>query len=416
MNIKKMSRKIFVLSTVCLVNSCLLFAQNNTSSPLTIFGIGEVEYRDFGSTAGLGNAGIGLKSRNFLNRRNPAGLSGTDTLAFIFDISTAVKMSRFSTVSSNSRSANFNFKNLAAGFRISKRWATGIGLSPYSNVGYSIAMQQQIEGTDEIFNTLYSGNGGVNRFYWGNSVELFRGFSVGATASYFFGTVTHTDQARTLSVEETMTANKFYFDFGVQYSHLFKQHTYVTVGGVYGYQSNFNLYRHRIVSYNTDWKEETVPDKKMKLPESYGVGFSVRRNKRDYEWLFAADYYRQNWSVNTDRLIGIAYSDSRMYNAGFQLIPNTKRPENYLQIMRYQVGACYNESYMTINGYPLKDYSVSAGVGLPFFISRSSSYVNVAVTVGQSGTRHRGGITENYVLLSVNLSLMEAWFAKQKLD
>jgi hypothetical protein len=189
------------------------------------------------------------------------------------------------------------------------------------------------------------------------------------------------------------------------------------VGGVYGYRSDFNLYRHRTIAYGgTPVKEEVVADKKMSLPESFGAGFSFRRNQRNHEWMFAADYYQQNWSVNTERLRGIVFSDSKTYNAGFQLIPNTKRPENYLQIVRYQLGASYNESYMTINGYPLKDYSVSAGIGLPFFLNRATSYVNLAFTMGQSGTGRRGGITERYMLFSVNLSLMESWFAKQKYE
>ncbi|MDR1865035.1 MAG: hypothetical protein LBR08_05615 [Bacteroidales bacterium] len=409
------SRRIAILLAVLLAAGISLFAQNSTSSPLSIFGIGEIESRDFGSTTGFGNAGIGMKSVNFLNRRNPAGLSGIDTLVFIFDISTAVKSSVFSTSAMDKQAVDFNFKNLSAGFRISKRWTTGVGLSPYTNVGYSISQMQQVEGTPETFNTVFSGEGGVNKVYWGNAVEVVRGLSLGLTASYFFGTITHNETARSILITETMTANKLYLDFGAQYSLPIEKHTLLTVGGVYGYKSNFDLYRRRTVAYyNVLGKDEALADKRMYLPESFGVGFSVWRHKKDHEWLFAADYYRQNWSVNSDRLRGLVFSDSQTYNAGLQFVPNSRRPSNYLQVIRYQAGVSYSESYLSINGYPVKDYSVSFGLGLPF--SRTRSYVNVAVNAGQSGTGHRGGITENYVLFSVNLSLIELWFAKQKFE
>ncbi|MDR0714818.1 MAG: hypothetical protein LBF89_11270 [Bacteroidales bacterium] len=409
-------RKMLALGAVCCTSLCLM-AQNSTSSPFSIFGIGEIESRDFGVSTGMGNATIGLRSRNLLNHRNPAGLGGIDTLKFIFDFSGSVKFSDFTTSALHERATNFNFKNLAVGFRVTRRWTVSVGLSPYTNVGYSISKPELIEGSLDRFNVIYTGDGGVNRFYWSNSMELFKGLTAGVSASYYFGTVTHTETAPSIVISETMTANKINLDFGMQYSHLFQQHTRVTVGGVYSYKSDFKLYRSQMIANQSSGyilKEEKIPDKKMFLPESYGAGFSVWRNKNNAEWLFSADCYRQNWSVNNERLRGIVYTNSRMYNAGVQFTPNTKRPSGYMEIIRYQIGACYNESYMAINGRQMKDYSVSVGVGLPFF--RGLSYVNVAAVIGQSATGYRGGIKENYALLSVNLSLIESWFKKAKYD
>jgi hypothetical protein len=407
---------VFVLGTFCSFGFSLM-AQNSTSSPLSIFGIGEIEFRDFGVSSGIGNASIGLRTRNFLNHRNPAGLGGIDTLKFIFDFSGSVKFSTFSTSVARERATNFNFKNLAAGFRVTKRWTVSVGLSPYTNVGYNISKPQEIEGSFDRFEAIYTGDGGINKFYWNNSVELLKGLTAGISASYYFGTITRNEAAQSIVISETMTANRIDFDFGMQYSRLFQQHTRVTVGSVYGYKSDFKLYQHQTVSNRNSGyllKDEKVPDKKSFLPESYGVGFSVWRNKNNAEWLFSADYYQQNWSVNKERLRGIAYADSRMYSAGIQLTPNTKRPGGYMEIIRYQAGVCYNESYMAINGHQLKDYSVSAGVGLPFF--RGMSYVNVSAIFGQSATGFRGGIKENYALLSISLSLIESWFKKAKYD
>ena len=381
-------------------------AQNSTSSAFSFFGIGEIETRDFGRTIGMGNVGIGFQSENFLNRRNPAGLSGIDTLRFILDVSAAIKFSEFRTLSRKERANNFTFKNLAAGVRLSKRWTSSVGLSPYSNVGYNVYKSDE--------NTNFTGNGGINKFYWANAFELFRGFSIGVTSSYHFGNYVHNKDMDMFSIRETYNVNQIYFDFGVQYSHWFGRHTNITVGGVYGYESKMSIQQTEVNTSNVGViRNKRKPDDVSYIPESYGFGFSVLRNKKAAEWIFAADYRYQNWSVDRSRHKILAYNDSRTYNVGLQLTPNKYRAEKYIQAMRYQLGACYNQSYLMVNGYQLDDYSVSLGVSFPF---RNLSYVTVAVNVGESGTGKRGGITERYALLSVNLSLIERWFAKNQWD
>ena len=387
-------------------------AQNSTSSPLSIFGIGEIEIRDFGRTVGMGNVGIGLQSQNFLNRRNPAALSGIDTLRFVLDVSAAVKFSEFRTKANKQQSIDFNFKNLAVGVRASKRWTSSVGLGPYSNVGY------HLKDPDDFLDTDFSGNGGVNKFYWANAYELFRGFSLGATSSYIFGNITQKEETDVISIKETRSINKIYFDFGAQYSHWFGKYTNITVGGIYGYKSDMAIQQTITITSNTGTdRNQRMPDLKSHVPESYGAGFSILRNKKNAEWVLAADYQYRNWSVDRTRHKTLSYTDSHIYSVGLQLAPYKGRAEYVRQLVLFQIGACYNQSYLKVNGYQLKDYSVSLGVGLPFVNqTRVLSYVNIAAIVGESGTGQRGGINERYILLSVNLSLIERWFAKYRWD
>jgi hypothetical protein len=394
-------------------------AQNSTSSPFSIFGIGEIETRDFGRTTGMGNVGIGCKSPNFLNRHNPAGLSGIDTLRFVLDVSVAVKLSEFITSGQNGRTTDFNFKNLAVGLRLSKRWTSSVGLSPYSNVGYQMTDREQQQGGEGYTSVHFSGNGGINKFYWAHAIELFRGFSIGVTSSYLFGNFTQNIETNIFSINNTFNVNKLYFDFGMQYSHWFQKHTNITVGGVYGYQSKMSVQQTQMISsYGMIERNQRLPDRKSFVPESYGAGFSIFRNKNSSEWIFAADYHLQKWSVDGLRHKSLKYTDSHLYSVGMQLTPNNKTPENFLQFMRYQLGASYNQSYLKVNGHQSEDYSVSLGVGLPFrvYLQPALNYVNISVTVGESGTGQRGGITERYVLFTVNLSLIEAWRKKYQYD
>ena len=406
----------FILSFLLLLPD--VQAQNSTSSPFSVFGIGEIEIRDFGRTTGMGSIGIGYQSVNFLNRRNPAGLTGIDTLRFILDVSAGMKLSEFSTLARKGRTIDFTFKSLAIGVRLSKKWTTSMGLSPFSNVGYQQKRQQQIPGTTEFAEDVYSGSGGVNSFYWANAYELFRGFSLGVTSSYLFGNFSHTAEEDIITIKNTYQISKFNFDFGAQYSHKFGGHTQITVGGVYSYESKMSIGHKRMISsgYSIE-QNQRKPDVKSYMPESYGAGFSILRSKKAAEWVFAADYQFRNWSVGRARYKSLTYSDSHTYSVGLQLTPN-KNPENYLQFIRYHLGACYNQSYLKVNGYQLEDYSISFGVGLPIYnYSRgTTSYVNIAINVGESGTGQRGGITERYALLSVNLSLIERWFAKTRFE
>ena len=387
------------------------YSQNSTSSPFSIFGIGEIETRSFGRNAGMGNVETGFQSDNYINRSNPAALSGIDTLRFIIDVSAAIKFSELTTSSLKNRTTDFNFKSLAAGVRLNKRWTGSVGLSPYSNVGYNIRDRQHVRGTfDDYRFVMFSGSGGVNKFYWANAFELFRGFSVGITSSYYFGNITHNEDTEVFSIVTTHNISKISFDFGLLYKHRFGDHTNVTVGGTYNNEAKYSIQRSKMITSSTALElSERLPDLKSYIPESYGAGFSISRNKKNAEWILAADYKYQNWSVDKTRDKKWTYSDSHIYSAGLQFTPNTRRTEKYIQAMRFQVGTCYNRSYLKVNGFQVEDYSVSLGVGLPF---NNSSYVNIAAIAGESQTGKRGGITERYVLLSVNLSLIDRWFAK----
>jgi len=391
-----------------------LQAQSGTNSPLSIFGIGEIEYRDFGRTTGMGSVGIGLQSENFLNRSNPAALSGIDTLRFVVDVSAVIKFSEFITSTDNARTNNFNFKNIAAGVRLSNRWTSSVGLSPFSNVGYSIRNSQPREGSVDAQGELFfTGSGGVNKFYWANAVELFRGFSLGVTSSYLFGNITHTQESNVSNRTETHNINKLNFDFGVQYSHFFGGHTRVTVGGIYGYESKMDIQQNvTLSSHNVILQNRRLPDQILYLPEYYGVGFSITHNRNNPEWVFAADYKFQNWSTNRLQHKELTFADSHIYSAGLQLTPNTRRPERLSQVMRFQLGASYSRSYLRVHGYQLEDYSVSMGVGIPFGLA----YVNISAIVGESGTGQRGGITERYFMLSVGMSLVDRWFSRWQWD
>ena len=74
-----------------LITSVLIFillplmAQNNTNSPYTRFGYGDLGERSFGAGRAMGGVGYGLRSPKQINPMNPASYSCMDSLTFLFD-------------------------------------------------------------------------------------------------------------------------------------------------------------------------------------------------------------------------------------------------------------------------------------------------------------------------------------------
>jgi len=78
-------KKIFF--SLLITISCFgLSAQNNTSSPYSGLGIGELEMSSGGRNTAMGQTGIGLRSNLFMNTANPASLTAIDPQSFLFDI------------------------------------------------------------------------------------------------------------------------------------------------------------------------------------------------------------------------------------------------------------------------------------------------------------------------------------------
>ena len=66
-----------VLSILILgANLLNVAAQNMTSSPVSMFGLGELSTGEGGIYSGLGGVGIALRGENVINDANPASLTG----------------------------------------------------------------------------------------------------------------------------------------------------------------------------------------------------------------------------------------------------------------------------------------------------------------------------------------------------
>ncbi|MDR2563390.1 MAG: hypothetical protein LBC98_05540 [Prevotellaceae bacterium] len=396
---------ILLLNTLFYIQLC---AQHNTSSPYSMFGVGEIETGTYGMNSGMAGSGIGLYVPGFLNIANPAAIA-IDSLSFIFDVSTSAKISRFSLGEGREKATSANLKKIAMGFRTIPKLSLSLGLMPYSSVEYKLRTGEIVEGTNQQYDMLYEGNGGFTQIYLGGSYKLYPKWSLGVKAAYLFGTINDIQGSWTQSRTITSTGYKFVMDFGIIYNDRLNERTNLTIGATYGYKSQIKLNSTRTVSINN--VPEIIPSLHVYIPQSIALGASLQKIRGRSHLIFAADYKFTDWGATPSPNKKVYYSANHRLNAGVQITPNYRTPRNYFQRMAYQAGGFYERSHLKIGGNNLIETGLSLGMIFP--LGRRT------VLFLSADLAHRGGtmmINENYLRLNLGVSLNEAWFIKWAYD
>lgn len=146
------------------------------------------------------------------------------------------------------------------------------------------------------------------------------------------------------------------------------------------------------------------------LPGMYGFGFAL---KKEYRWLFQADYATQLWENFEFLGTETSLRNSQRVTAGLQFQPKTNYRRNYFANVQYRVGFKYYKTYLELNETRLNDMSVSFGLG---FNVRQLSRVNLGVELGQRGTTANNLIKENYARVVLGISLNDTWFQRFRYD
>ena len=108
-----------------------------TSSPYSMFGVGEIMAGLHGANAGMGGVAIGMRGKMLINTDNPAGLAGLDTCRLFAEASAFAKWESYRSKGDDNQAFTGNFSRFAMAGRIMPRWYMAVGLTPYSSVGRS---------------------------------------------------------------------------------------------------------------------------------------------------------------------------------------------------------------------------------------------------------------------------------------
>ena len=160
-------------------------AQNNTNSPYTRYGYGDLSDQSFGNSKAMGGIAFGLRDGAQINPTNPASYTAIDSLTFLFEGGVSLQNMNISGGGLKLNAKNASFDYLAMQFRLAPWMAMSVGLLPYSNVGYTVSDSQTTDN-DLTYSRSFTGNGGLHQLYVGAGVKVLKNLSVGVNASYFW--------------------------------------------------------------------------------------------------------------------------------------------------------------------------------------------------------------------------------------
>ena len=409
-------RQLLTITSLILL-TCSTLAQNNTSSPYSMYGLGELRFQTNPHNSAMGNVGIGMLSDNFLNTLNPASYSALDSMTFLFEMGVDGKISDYKTHNKSASATSVNFSYLAIGTRINHWLSAGFGLNPFSSTGYQINTTSLIEGIQQEYPLNITGSGDISRAYLSFSVMPVKKLSFGIKSSYLFGNQAQTQfhdlsnlESSSISNETTDHFNNFYWEFGIQYQLQLKTST-LMLGAVYNPRQELQTRRIN-TTFNSDglvlqYEEESNGN--FVIPEEAGVGFSWK--KGNY-LLVAMDAGMQMWSDESYDISGVELNNNPYLRGGIDYQPSSNLHDTYYKRMSYRVGFRYAKSYLKLREVQLDETAISLGVGLP--IRNQKSRIDLSFELGKIGTTNKKLIQENYFRFRLGFSLKDNWFTRPK--
>jgi len=390
--------------------------QNNTNSPYSIYGIGELDNAAGGRNMGMGGSGIAMKSDIFLNLSNPASLTAIAPQSFQTDAGISIKFSDLQNSLNSVNVLNGNISWAALAFPINRTFALGMSLNPVSSVGYTISTTKSLDGANLSYPTAYKGQGGLSEGSISLGAKLSKNFSLGLQGSILWGNISETNiDSPPLGSTITRVDNSSYV--GTSFKPGFQFHTHLSKNSVFTLAGTTKLSTYlngsndlTISSGSTVVLTQLNFQNQIKLPVDMVLGMGLQFKDK---YLFTADYDRSDWRnavVNVDAS-GLALNQS--YHLGLEIAPKYDS-QRMGQTRRYRFGAFYQTGYMVISGIQIHTYAASFGMAIP--IRKDRNTMNFAVEAGRQGSLQNNLIAVSYVKINWSFSLWERWFIPRKYD
>ena len=423
-----MIKKIIV--SICLLFSLAIFAQESTSSPYSFYGIGDIKFKGSVENRSMGSISV-LPDSIHINIQNPAQLACLKLTGLALGGTYANTKSKTETQEAKARRTSLDY--MIVGIPVGKV-GIGFGLIPYSSVGYKIGRTAYVtnNNNDTIRSIIsrYNGIGGVNKVFLGFGYRLTKNINIGGDLQYNFGTIEtnslqyQTDLqygSRENNVSDLRGVN---FDLGITYQ--------TKVNSKYSFFSSLAYTPEALLtSGNTrdieivqllstsaviviERQNISVEDTKIKLPSklSFGSGFGQVK-----KWLVGGEITFIQNSVMSNRFTdinGATFENSVRYSLGGFFIPNYNSYSSYYKRMVYRGGLRYENTGLVIQDKSITDFAANIGLGMP--LGGTFTNINIGLEIGRRGTKYYNLVEENYINLSVGLSLSDKWFVKRKFD
>ena len=415
--------KIYTLIFCLVLSNNISFGQIGTSSPYSRYGIGDFQFIASSQYNALSGAITAFSDPTYINPHNPSTYIDYGPNSFLFTTGLRHRIIKMQNLTEEQLTHNTTFSHLNLGFPITKRIGASVGLLPFSDIGY------EFENTNSINNStsIYYGDGGLSKIYFGGAYKVNSNFSIGINASYVFGGL---NRRKKIIFNDNSFLNSrsnsqinlqgYYYEIGLLYKRDLSDNKKVSFGLVSTNSAEIRAKKNEIVeSFVNTGVLETPKDTAinttdwgfLNLPQNIRIGFSYQEGNKI---LFLTDYNLFNWSNyklfnENDNLI-----NSSNFSLGVQYTPKYNSVTQYYKRIEYRIGCSFGNLPLEFENTTLPDKSISLGFGLPYKKSRTK--YDLSLILGERGTTDNNLIKEQYVKLGLTISYDGIWFVKRKYD
>lgn len=373
------------LATLLLLFFCFFsFGQRNTSSPYSIFGVGE----EFGTKTveqfGMGGIGAALKSGIHLNFINPAANSSLYNTTYAFGLLNNDLRVRSEGFDQTANTTSLSY--FALGIPLSPKFGIVFGMQPTSAVGYSLR-NSVFDNEDNLVEvTQFSGTGSVNRLYGGFGWNLWKGLSVGAEFDFLFGnlenSVVNSRENVDLSSKniEIVDVRGGSVKIGVHYEKDIKDGMELNLGATAVLENTLRatgdefLYSLIFDTNGSEFPKDTIfsgnLNGRLTRPLKTVIGAGLGK---DNMWYAGLNYSSQKPLVTSGYFNSSSnaflYDNSQSVSLGGFYLPNANSIKNYWQRVTYRIGLKYEQTGLLVNGTPgsntftgINDFGMSFGL------------------------------------------------------
>lgn len=432
-----------------------LVSSVNTYSPYSMYGMGELSTQGNVIQRSMGGVGVAMFSTNMTNMLNPAAFGFTPRQSFLFNFGIEGghyrnKQTKYGTTNSDVETAynSINIHDVAFQMPLAKGLGLGFSLAPYSNVGYAMYnddISSGIIGNVGRVRYQYYGEGDITDVKVGLGWSPIPNLSIGASMIYYWGSISRSYNAVVGDVitgsgefsstvgTDTYDVSKIKAQFGIMYNPIFNTDRVLTIGATYdlggALEPDMKKYVYVDNLLTSVVREENEKSLPLRLPNQIAAGIFYQ----DVKVKVGVDYVYQDWgSQNSDYLesggkgVHVAYTDTHTIKAGLEFIPRYTDVGNYMNRMSYRIGGRYGDYYQTFGGCKVKQFAITAGIGLPVKLFGRSS-VDIGFEYGHRNPANDtimvndktvGMVKQNYFKMSIGLTLFgeDRWFHRYKYE
>ena len=414
-------------------------AQPKLNSPLSRFGLGDLQDREFIATYNMGRIGAIYHHPYVTNLVNPASLGFIEATSFEAAISARVAEMEKDGFTQTVWSGNLEYLSLTIPFvnQINEildrkesvvQGSMNISLAPYSNVGYLVNSFGDVDSVGQV-NSNFRGSGGTSRFNFGTGWK-WRNLAVGVNGSYLFGNLQYESETVLADVEynyehvsrRNYSINGFLYDLGVMYAIPLSaakngNPRSITVGGHWNGSTKWKGKEDYLnyVLNPTNLDADTAINNfdaqvNGRLPGQFGIGFLMEQKAK---WRAGMTFSQMWWSAYENSARPESFKDTWKLSAGASWTPNYNSILSYLARVEYRAGAYYQTDPRSLDGGQVAQYGFLIGAGFPFIQQRYFSFLDLSIEYGWRGVTDN--LNENYLRFKLGINLNDTeWFIKRR--